>query len=160
MNPTEAMTSASETRDDGEQFVTVFVGGQMFGLPILQVRDVFMVSDITPVPLAPRTIAGLFNLRGRVVTMLSMQGMLGIGREFSVAERTAIGVEWRGEAYGLLVESVGEVMHLPASAREANPMNLDARWAGLSAGVYRLKDRLLIELSFEALFNAEFARAA
>ncbi len=40
-------------REDSTQLVTVFVGGQMFGLSILQVRDVFLVNGVTPVPLAP-----------------------------------------------------------------------------------------------------------
>jgi purine-binding chemotaxis protein CheW len=141
-------------RGDLAQLVTVFVGGQMFGLPILQVRDVFLVSDLTPVPLAPAAVAGLFNLRGRVMTMLSMRAMLGFPRSDETGtETTAIGIEWGAESFGLLVDKVGEVMALSAGGRDANPINLDRRWAQLSAGVHRLDGQLLVELSLDSLFH-------
>ncbi len=141
-------------RDDATQLVTVFVGSQMFGLSILQVRDVFLVNGVTPVPLAPPAVAGLYNLRGRVMTMLSMRAMLGLGaNEVSGMETTAVGIEWRGESYGLLIDKVGEVVLLPASGREPNPTNLDRRWSRLSAGVHRLDSQLLVELDLEALIQ-------
>jgi purine-binding chemotaxis protein CheW len=155
------MTAVDEQSGDTNQFVTVFVGGQMFGLPILQVRDVFIVSDVTPVPLAPAAVAGLFNLRGRVMTMLSMRAMLGFERQDTKgSETTAIGIEWRGESFGLLVDRVGEVMALSNAARDANPINLDLNWGALSAGVYRLDGQLLIELSLDALFQDAVLRDA
>lgn len=144
---------------DVAQLVTVFVGGQMFGLPILQIRDVFLVSDLTPVPLAPASVAGLFNLRGRVMTMLSMRALLGFEKSDAAgSETTAIGIEWRAESFGLLVDRVGEVMSLPAAGRDANPVNLDRRWAQLSAGVHRLNDQLLVELSLDSLFKDQLHR--
>jgi purine-binding chemotaxis protein CheW len=146
---------------DTTQFVTVNVSGQMFGLPIQQVRDVFIVSDLTPVPLAPDAVAGLFNLRGRVMTMLSMRAMLGFERSTQAgAESTAIGIEWRGESFGLLVDKVGEVMSLTAAGRESNPVNLDKKWGRLSAGVHRLENLLLVELSLDALFQDKALEAA
>ena len=143
------------------QFVTVSVSGQLFGLPILQVRDVFMVSGVTPVPLAPTSIAGLFNLRGRVMTMLSMRAMLGFDHvDAHGSETTAIGLEWQGESFGLLVDRVGEVMALSSTSREINPRNLAREWVALSAGVHRLDGQLLIELNLDALFNLSYQKAA
>ncbi len=145
---------------DARQFVIVEVGGQTFGLPILKVRDVFVVNELTAVPLAPATVAGLFNLRGRVLTILSMRAMLGLPPRDAGAEQIAVGIEWQGESFGLLVDRVSEVMSLPEASREANPANLDARWAGLSAGVHRLANQLLIELSLDAMFADRLQKAA
>jgi purine-binding chemotaxis protein CheW len=154
MNAIDDAGGLQQGSHDHAQLVTVFVGGQMFGLPILQVRDVFLVSDLTPVPLAPDAVAGLFNLRGRVMTMLSMRAMLGFERSDAAGrETTAIGLEWGTESFGLLVDKVGEVMSLAHAGRDANPANLDRRWAALSAGVHRLQNQLLVELSLEALFS-------
>jgi purine-binding chemotaxis protein CheW len=162
MNDLSAANDAGEDHDlNATQFVTVFVAGQIFGLPILHVRDVFIVSDVTPVPLAPVSVAGLFNLRGRVMTMLSMRAMLGYERsDENGTETTAIGIEWRGESFGLLVDRVGEVMSLSAASRESNPINLDQRWGRLSAGVHQLEDKLLIELSLDSLFHDKVLEAA
>jgi purine-binding chemotaxis protein CheW len=142
------------------QLVTVHVGDQLFGIPILQVRDVFIVPSVTPVPLAPTSVAGLFNLRGRVITMLSVKAMLGQAREDDAGSMTAIGIEWQNEAYGLLVDRIGEVLTLDSNRREPNPTNLDTRWATVSAGVFRLDGSLLVEISLEALFRGTLRAAA
>ncbi len=145
---------------DTAQLVTVHVGNQLFGIPILQVRDVFMVPSVTPVPLAPASVAGLFNLRGRVITMLSVRALLGQPRADDGGNMTAIGIEWQNEAFGLLVDRIGEVLMLDVRRREPNPTNLDTRWAAVSAGVYRLDTSLLVEISLEALFRGTLRAAA
>ena len=55
------------------EYVTVMIGGQLFGLPISRVQDVFMPDRITRVPLSAPEIAGVLNLRGRIVTMIDMR---------------------------------------------------------------------------------------
>jgi purine-binding chemotaxis protein CheW len=145
---------------EAAQLVTVYIGDQIFGLPILKVRDVFIVSGLTPVPLAPPSVAGLFNLRGRVMTLLDMRAILGLPGSDDDAQRIAVGIEWQGESFGLLVDKVHEVMALTAATREANPPNLDPRWASLSVGVHRLPAQLLVELSLDALFSERMAKAA
>ena len=63
---------------DAQDYVTVRIDGQLFGLPILQVQDVFTPDAITMVPLAPNEIAGVLNLRGRIVTAIDMRLRLGL----------------------------------------------------------------------------------
>ena len=58
------------------EFVTVILAGQMIGLPILSVRDIFQPQTITRVPLAPPEVAGSLNLRGRIVTAIDMRRRL------------------------------------------------------------------------------------
>ena len=118
------------------------VAGQMFGLPILRVQDVFAPERLTRVPLAPPEVAGLLNLRGRIVTLIDMRKRLGLTGEESEYAAMAIGVESAGESYGLLVDSVGEVLTLDDAAREANPVNLDPRLAQVSTGIFRLEQSI------------------
>ncbi len=133
------------------KLVTLTVGGQTIGVPIDKVRDVFFASSITSVPLAPAMIAGLVNLRGKVVTVLSMRSIMGFPAK--AGSEMTVGIEWRGEAFGLLVDEVGEVIDVVETALERNPPNLDPRWAGISAGIRRLDDRLLIQLDADRLFD-------
>jgi len=58
----------------------------------------------------------------------------------------AVGIEHRGESYGLLIDSVGEVMKIPAGKRDPNPVNLDPRWAQVADGVVQLDGRLMVIL--------------
>ena len=143
---------------DTTDYVTVFVGETMFGLTIDRVHDVFVPAGITPVPLAPREIVGLLNLRGRVVTALCLRRRLGIpGREAGAAEM-AIGLEQAGETFALIVDGVGEVLKLGADTQEPVPINLDARWRDISLGVHRLDGRLLVILDVDALLAFGDAR--
>ena len=136
------------------EYVTAVVGGQRFGLPILRVQDVFVPERLTLVPLAPPDVAGLINLRGRIVTLFDLRSRLGLGAAPASDEpQMAIGIEWRSESYGLLVDSVGEVLKLDDKRSEANPVNLDPRLAELSTGIHRLEDQLLVLIDVDRVLN-------
>ena len=142
-------------QDEAEfaEFVTFTIAGQMFGLPIARVQDVFKPARITRVPLAAAEIAGVLNLRGRIVTTIDMRCRLGVKRRNENEAPMAIGIEVKGESFGLLVDAVGEVLKLPISDREANPINLDGKLAALSAVVYRLEGRLLVVLEVDRVLD-------
>jgi len=133
-------------------YVTATVGGQLFGLPIERVQDVFVLDRLTRVPLASPEIAGVLNLRGRIVTAIDMRRRLGLPPG-DAGRRMAIGIECKGESYGLLIDVIGEVIRLPATGREGNPVNLEARLARVAAGVHRLEDRLLVVLDVDRLLD-------
>jgi purine-binding chemotaxis protein CheW len=65
----------------------------------------------------------------------------------------AIGIESKGESYGLLIDAVGEVIRLSVGGLESNPVNLDARLARVSAGVYRLDGNLLVVLDVDRVLD-------
>jgi purine-binding chemotaxis protein CheW len=142
------------------EFVTVMVAGQLLGLPISRVHDVFVVSEMTTVPLAPGEIAGLLNLRGRVVTAVSLRRRLGLEDLHDAERRMAVGLENHGEAYGLLVDDVGEVLKLDLDEMQPNPVHMDRGWVGLSQGVHQLRDRLLLVLDVDAVLAFETEREA
>jgi purine-binding chemotaxis protein CheW len=135
------------------EYVTAMIGGQLFGLPIARVQDVFIPDRMTPVPLSSPDIAGILNLRGRIVTVIDMRRRLGVVEQKSDQPPMAIGIECRGESYGLLIDDIGEVMTLPDNMRENNPVNLDARLAEVSSGVLRLDSQLLVVLDIDRVLH-------
>ena len=141
------------------EYVTAEIGGELIGMPILRVQDVFIPEGPTRVPQAPPEIAGVRNLRGRIVTLVDMRRRLGLT---GGGERAplAIGVELRGESYGLLIDAIGEVLKLDEDAREPNPVNLDARLARVSTGIHRLNDRLLMVLDVDRVLDIASASMA
>lgn len=143
------------------EYVTVTVAEQLFGLAIERVHDVFVPQNMTRVPLSPAEIAGVLNLRGRIVTAIDMRRRLGLAERETEGRVLAVGIEWKGEAFGLLIDSVGEVLKLDVKAREPNPANLDRRWAEISEGVYRLEGRLMVVLDIDrVLATGQEAAAA
>ena len=143
----------SEALDNVVEYVTATVGGQLFGLPISRVQDVFAPDRLTRVPLAPPEIAGLLNLRGRIVTAIDLRLRFGLDALAGDAPRMAVGVEWKGESYGLLIDAIGEVLKLQTSDREDNPVNLDPGLARVSAGVHRLDGKLLVVLDVDRVLD-------
>lgn len=135
------------------EYITAHVADQLFGLPISAVQDVFMPDRLTRVPLAPKEIAGVLNLRGRIVTAVDMRARLGMPPRTGDRPPMAAGVEYRGESYGLLIDNVGEVLRLPESGLEKNPVNLDPRLARMSAGVYRLEGQLMVVLDVDRVLE-------
>ena len=107
------MTTKTETIEGTvAEYVTAVIGGQLFGLPISRVQDVFMPERLTRVPLASGEIAGVLNLRGRIVTVVDMRARLGLPKNDDGKPPMAVGVDLRGESYGLLIDQIGEVLRL------------------------------------------------
>lgn len=172
------------------EYVTVAVSGQLVGVPIGRVHDIFVTGDVTRVPLAPPEVAGLVNLRGRVITLIDLRLRFGLpafpqGEAFATsaepkvwaggkprsgspppngrqpwAGRMAVGIEAGSEHYGLLVDEVGEVLRLEPAGCERNPAHLAGRWAELSAGIHRLADQLLVVLDVDRVLRLPRAAAA
>ncbi len=142
------------------QYVTVVIGGQLFGLPIERVHDVFVPDSITRVPLSRPEIAGVLNLRGRIVTAIDMRRRLHLPPRDDGGTAMAVGIESKGESYGLLIDNVGEVLDLPTAGREANPVNLDARWTAISGGVHRLNGQLMVILDVDRVLGGMSEAAA
>ncbi len=137
------------------EYVTFNIGGQAFGASVLEVHDVFKATSITKVPQARPEIAGVLNLRGRIVTAIDARARLGLRkmRNQNDAGVMAIGVERDGESYGLVIDSVGEVMRLEDTDLEQNPVNLDPIWASVSKGVHKLGDKLLVVMDIDRMLS-------
>ena len=151
--------------EDSLDYVTVMIGDQMLGMPIGRVHDVFIATQITPVPRAPAEIVGLFNLRGKVVTAICLRRRLGQKVSWTQdgdgrCELTAVGIDHDGEAYALIVDAVGEVVRLDRSTLEGLPAHLDGSWSALATGVHRLENRLLVVLDMDAVLQIDLPAAA
>ena len=158
MDP-QAQASGRQDATGGD-FVTFTIAGQLFGVPVLAVQDVLRPQAITRIPMAPPEILGSLNLRGRIVTAIEMRSRLDAQPRDNGIEAMAIGIEAKGESFGLLVDTVGEVLKLADFELEPNPINLDRKLAVLSHGVYRLDNQLLVVLDIDEVLRLRGKAAA
>ena len=150
--PTKRQTTelaAPATQD----YVTMLIEGQMFGIPVLTVQDVLGPQKITRIPLAPREVAGSLNLRGRIVTANDVRLRLELSNHSEDNKGMSVVVDMGGELYSLRVDTVGEVLSLPAAKFERNPPTIDPKWREFSLGIYRLEDKLLVVLDVAKLLD-------
>lgn len=136
-----------------EAYVTATVDDQLFGVPIEQVHDVFALGPLTPVPLAPASIVGLLNLRGRVVTAIDLRHRLGKAGAGRPDGRMAIGMEAESQSYCLVVDAIGEIVWVEPGTLEPNPIHLHSGWSALSKGIHRLPEALLVTLDVPAVLR-------
>lgn len=143
-----------EENVNAREFLTMYIDGQLFGIPVLTVQDVLGEQKVTRIPLAHREVSGSLNLRGRIVTAINLRYRLELESLSEEEKKMSVVVEHKHELYSLTVDSVGEVLALSEEDFEKTPATLKPAWRQVSAGVYRLKDSLLIILDVAALLDS------
>lgn len=147
------IVSDSAATASSEGLVSIRVGKQGFGVPVLRVQDVIAQTVINRVPLGPPEIAGSLNLRGRIVTAVDMRRRLGIEPRQPDESFMSVIVERNGELYALLVDDVGDVLWLPQSSHEPSPVTLSEHWRTLCSGLHRLDGEFLLVLDVDEVLS-------
>ena len=113
--------AVQEVDDPVLQWVTFRLGDEIYGVNVMQVKEVLRYSEIAPVPGAPSFVLGIINLRGSVVTVMDTCQRFDIETgEISDSTRIMI-LEVDGHVIGILVDAVSEVVYLRQSEIEPSP---------------------------------------
>ncbi|MFA6544810.1 MAG: chemotaxis protein CheW [Limisphaerales bacterium] len=126
--------------------ITFFVDGRLFGVPAEDVMELARHHDITRVPLAPPSVAGLLNLRGQVVTAVDLRRRLELRPRPAGQQPMNVLLRREDALVSLLVDQVGEVIELDDSTFEPLPDTLRGPARELVRGVHKLPGRLLLLL--------------
>jgi purine-binding chemotaxis protein CheW len=153
MSAAAALPSTSDVPTAGEEsYFTVFAGGEAFGLSVLHTQTIFRITNVTPIPLGPADIVGLVNLRGKIVTAVSLRRRLRIPLD-DVQNALAIGIEHKGENFALIVDEVGDVMTLDSSMKVQIPPHFDPTRSRFMSGLYKVGNLLVPALNIGTLFD-------
>jgi len=140
------------------EMCSVRIGQTLFGIPITHILEIVGGTQPQRVPLAPEFVGGLVHYRGDVLTTVSLRQLLGLpNRE---GRQDILVLESTGGCFGLLVDSVVEVLTVSSADHEPNPSILDERRRALFAGAYKLSEGLLVMLDPERLDPLRLAVAA
>jgi purine-binding chemotaxis protein CheW len=132
-----------------KQLCTFYVGDSYFGIPVDQVQEVVRPQPITPVPLAPKVIRGLINLRGQILTAIDLRNRLGLGEPGDPAKLINVVVRTSDAPVSFLVDEIGEVLDVDQKTFESPPETLQGDMRELICGAYKLRDSLLLALNTE-----------
>ena len=147
----------SETNKQSSQatlLATFFVRDALCGLSASSVQEVIRLGAITTAPHAPPDVAGIINLRGRIVTIVDAGMKLGYGPTVAGAETRVFIVEDHNEFLGLLVDRVGEVVEVESGAAEPLPANLQPAQSRYFTGVNRVGGRVIALLNSGDILGA------
>jgi len=139
-------------------YFSIKVADDLFGLPVTRVQTIFRIGSVTRAPGGPRDIVGLVNLRGKIVTAVSLRRRLGLPYEEAGSGCLAIGIEHGGEAFALLVDEIGDVLSLAPDTAIAPPPHIVRGRAKFAAAYHRVAGRILPLLNIDAVFDFSGAR--
>ena len=126
-----------------QQFCTFYLNGLFFGIEVEKVQEVIRHQAMTRVPLAPRLIGGLINLRGQIVAAVDLRLRLGLPERDSNVPPMNVVARSEDGAVSLLVDEIGDVVEVSEEAFEPPPDTLQGEARALVRGVYKLPGQLL-----------------
>lgn len=123
--PGPASAAASAPAEPPAQYLTFALGDEVFAMDIRTVREIIQYGPMTTVPLMPRFVRGVINLRGAVVPVIDLQARFGRASA-SVGKKTCIVIfdsvrDGERVELGLLVDAVSEVIEITAAQIEPPP---------------------------------------
>lgn len=153
-----AVQSADNTEEQ-QQYLTFLLGGEMFSIGILNIKEIIEYGSLTTVPMMPDFIRGVINLRGAVVPVIDLAARFGRNQS-PITRRSCIviiEVEANGDKHdvGVVVDSVSEVLEILASEIEPPP-NFGAKIrADFIAGMGKVNGKFVIILNVDRVLSIE-----
>lgn len=147
------MSDDNEDNAPSKEYLTVAIGNQLFGIPVMQVQDVLREQKVTKIPLASPEVAGSLNLRGRIVTAIDVRRRLNMPDTDKPTSSMSVVVEHDNELFSLIIDSVGDVLRFKDINFDKNPSTLDPLWRDISTGIYQLEDELLVIMDVSKLLE-------
>jgi purine-binding chemotaxis protein CheW len=134
------------------QVVSFKVGEEEFGIEILSVQEIIRLQELTRVPNSPEFVDGVINLRGKVIPVIALRKRFGLPQQAHDKETRIVVLETNSIVIGLVVDSVSEVLRIPADA-VVPPPRLGTIEKEFVSGVGKLDNRLLILLDLERIVS-------
>lgn len=137
----------SSVASDERQVCTFVVGDLLLGLPLEDVSEVVLGADVSPVPLAPPAVLGLFSLRGRIVSVVDARSRFGLPpRDRSQGSGCHVIVTVDGDLASLVVDRTSDVVLVAERAAQRVPETLPADIRRLVTAAYQRPEGLLLLL--------------
>lgn len=152
MDPEAILAAIEQQRDAGGEaqpepdrisYLGFYLGSEVYGLPLDQLREVARVSHVRRVPGAPAGVAGLVNLRGEILCALDVRAILGLPGNTGNGHQFIVALRGFGDPIGLLVDSIADIYAIAADDIDAPPATWPADRAACFIGTARVSAGLM-----------------
>ena len=137
-----------------DRFITFSLGLEEYAVPLLSVREIIAVSEITPLPFTPSYFLGLMNLRGQVISIIDIRQKLAVKPSTSTAENAIIICDLPTGQLGVLVDAVNAVI-TPAADTVSEAPEIHGRNTDCVSAVFRHQEKLILLLDLEKTLSGE-----
>lgn len=129
-----------------ERYLTFSLGNEEYAIPLLKVKEVIAVPDITPIPFAPVHFLGVINLRGQIVSVIDLRTKLGMTSTLVGEETALIIVNLETILIGTIVDTANKVLGITAAETSLPPDLFAARSGACITGIVRKDSKLILLL--------------
>jgi purine-binding chemotaxis protein CheW len=152
-------TGAAAGHTSGGKFLTFALGNEEYGVPVLKVREIIKVMDITQVPQVPPHVLGVINLRGKVIPVIDLRRKFGFAAT-EYTERTCIIVvdvdlSTVRVMMGIVVDSVSEVLNVSDAEMEETPDFGGRTTTDYILGLAKVKGAVKILLDLDRVLGSD-----
>jgi purine-binding chemotaxis protein CheW len=160
MSQIDVLTNQIGYATDGNQFLTFTLGREEYGVEILKVQEIKGYSAVTPLPNTPRYIKGVLNLRGTIVPIIDLRAKFGL-QEIEYDKFTVIiVVVVNSKVTGFIVDTVSDVLNIPASDIQPAPEFSSEVDISIISGMAKAAEKLIILLDINKVLSPEEQAAA
>ena len=144
---------------NGGKYLTFLIGREEYGLPVLKVREIIKVMDITHVPQVPAHVLGVINLRGKVIPVIDLRRKFGFADEDNT-ERTCIivaEVDLKASTVmmGVMVDAVSEVVNVAPADIDDAPDFGGSNGTDYILGLAKVKGSVKILLDLDRVLGSD-----
>lgn len=133
-----------------EQLTTFYIGSDLFGIEVMKVQEVFRNPSVVPVPLAPKFVRGLINLRGQIATALGLRELFGRPTT-ELSDQMSVVCKIDGNLVSVIVDSIGDVVEVDGTRFEAAPETIPLNIRRYIKGIFKMDGVLLSVIDLDQL---------
>jgi purine-binding chemotaxis protein CheW len=151
--------AAANADQEVQQYLTFMLGGEVFAIGILHIKEIIEYGQLTTVPMMPAFIRGVINLRGAVVPVVDLASRFG-DKPSQVTRRSCIiilemQVEAETQVIGVVVDAVNEVLEIAGAEIEPPPRFGTKIRTDFIAGMGKVQERFVIILNVNKVLSAD-----
>ncbi|HCM25301.1 MAG: chemotaxis protein CheW [Treponema sp. GWB1_62_6] len=139
------------------QLVTFQLGEELYGIDIMDVKEIVRVQDIRPIPNAPSYVEGIFNLRSEIIPIINLHRRFHLKKPVLADEDDLLSgfiiIDLDGMKLGVIIDKVARVVTVDSAKIQPPPQMLTGIGAEYIQGVVHQEQGYLIILDIRKLFN-------
>ena len=156
MEEKDLIQEQENVQTDSAKYLTFFINGQRYGIPISIVMEIISTQKITEVPEFPYYAKGITNLRGLIVPLIDVNLRIGYEEQEYTSKTCIIVVNVDGIDVGLIIDEIDEVIDITSDAINPPPGNTGEAADYYVDGIAVLPEKLILLMSCEKLIGDEF----
>lgn len=137
-----------------EKYICFSLGAEEYAIPLLQLREVIAMPELTPIPKSPPHFLGLMNLRGQVISVLDLRTKAGI-KGIGTSSATVILIDVATTVLGVVVDSVNSVLSPEPEDISESPLVQSQIGTKFITAVYRKANRIILFIDILKIMDLE-----